>query len=156
MVKALTVFVGHGPSDGPVILLWVVTALYGPLSLSVGRTCEWRLTCRIWLGDGLSLPRVPSGVGDCPACRPAPRACCLPCCWGAGCPESVAGRRWSYCQPWPQARWVPPSRWGPGPGQAPGAASCGPEQRVQCGRTHAADPGKRGGAWVVVRVFCWG
>lgn len=48
MVKALTVFVVHGPSDGPVIVLWVVTAWYGPLSLSVGRTCEWRLTCRIW------------------------------------------------------------------------------------------------------------
>lgn len=25
MVKALTVFVVHGPSDGPVIVLWVVT-----------------------------------------------------------------------------------------------------------------------------------
>lgn len=149
-VKALGVC---GPSGGPRILLWVVTALYGPFSLSVGRTCEWRLTSRIWLRG--RAEGVPGGVGDCPACRPALGACCLPCCWGAGCPESMARRRWSYWQPWPQARWVPPSRWGPGPGQTPSAASCGPAQRVRRGRAHTADPRKLGGAWVVFRVLCW-
>ena len=100
------------------------------------RTCRWPLDAAVgaeglarspllecgqdlWYGrgDGLSLPRVPGAAGDCPACRPALRACCLPCCWGAGCPESVAGRRWSCWQLWPQARWAPPSRWGPGPGR---------------------------------------
>ena len=143
----------------------------GPRCLCGARTCRWPhdaavgadglarsplLECGqdLWYGqgDGLSLPWVPGGAGDCPACRPALGACCLPCCWGAGCPESVAGRRWSCWQLWPQARWAPPSRWGPGPGQTLSAASCGPEQGLRRGSAHTADPRKRGETWVAFKV----
>lgn len=103
MVKILIVFVVHRVSGGPEILLWVLTALYSPSSLSVDRTCEWLLTNRVWQWWwAVTSMNTLRYIRLCPAGRLALEACCL---FLAGLKKQAAvnpiSRRNGSCwQPW--------------------------------------------------------
>lgn len=148
MVKILIVFVVHRVSGGPEILLWVLTALYSPCSLSVGRTCEWLLTNRVWQWWwAVTSMNTLRYIRLCPAGRLALEACCL---FLAGLKKQAAvnpiSRRNGSCwQPWQWGsrffpHWV--SGWEPSSGQTLIAALCGLKQRTELGCTCASDPQK--------------